>query len=197
MMRNTSESWGLPARALHWIVALGVLGLFCFGLWMKEVPPRGERHFYYALHATVGISILALMAVRLVWWLLNPTPAAPAGTPSWRHWASWASHRLLYALTFAVLIVGWLLSGTLRKPIELKAFGVIPVPQILEARSPYHRMLEDWHEMLAYALIALVALHAGAALYHHYVLRDGVLRRMLRRMPADKEGNAGARAPAE
>jgi cytochrome b561 len=179
MIRNTIESWGWPARTLHWIVAVMVLGLFAFGLWMTEVPPRDERRFYLAIHASIGITLLALMLVRLFWRAANVEPDQPEGTPAWQRKAAWISQRLLYALTFATLIVGWLMSGAFKQPLEPKILGVIPVPQVLEAGSPYRKPLELAHEWLAYALIVVVAVHAAAALYHHFALRDTVLRRML------------------
>jgi cytochrome b561 len=183
MIRNTIASWGWPARTLHWIVAVMVLRLFAFGLWMTEVPPRGERRFYVAIHASIGITLLALMLVRLFWRAVNVEPDQPEGTSAWQRKAAWISHRLLYALTFTTLIVGWLMSGTFKQPLEPKILGVIPVPQILEAGSPYRKPLEVAHEWLAYALVAVVAVHAAAALYHHFVRRDTVLRRMLSGAP--------------
>ncbi|MGZ5869651.1 MAG: cytochrome b/b6 domain-containing protein, partial [Croceibacterium sp.] len=72
-----------------------------------------------------------------------------------------------------------LLSGTLKQPLEPKILGIVPVPQVLEAGSPYRGTLAEAHEWLAYALIAVVAVHAAAALYHHFMLRDSVMRRML------------------
>lgn len=179
MIRNTSEAWGWPARTLHWLIALMVLGLFAFGLWMTDVPPRGERPFYFAIHASVGITLLALMLGRFFWWMANVVPAPPEGTPAWQRRAAWISHRLLYALTFATAVVGWLMSGTFEQPLEPKVFGLVAVPQLLKARSPYNELLVETHETLAFALIALVGVHTAAALYHHFVLRDSVLRRML------------------
>jgi cytochrome b561 len=110
-------------------------------------------------------------------------PVQPEGTPAWQRRAAWISHRLLYALTFATLIVGWLMSGTFKQPLEPKVLGVIPVPQLLEAGSPSRKLLGEMHEWLAFALVAVVAVHAAAALYHHFVRRDTVLRRMLSGAP--------------
>jgi cytochrome b561 len=194
MIRNTIESWGWPARTLHWIVAALVIGLFGFGLWMTEVPPREDRRFYIAIHASIGITLLAIMLVRLFWRAANVEPAQPEGTPAWQRKAAWISHRLLYSLTFATLIVGWLLSGTLKQPLEPKILGVVPVPQLLEAGSPYRSTLAEAHEWLAYALIAVVTVHAAAALYHHFMLRDSVMRRMLSGAPRPKSEVAATRS---
>ena len=186
MIGNTREGWGWPARTLHWVVAAMVLGLFAFGLWMTDVPPPGERRFYFAIHASIGITLLALMLVRLFWRAANVEPSQPEGTPAWQRKAAWISHRLLYALTFATALVGWLVSGTFKEPLEPKVLGVAPVPQLLEAGSPYNELLGEMHEWLAFALIALVGVHTAAALYHHFVLRDSVLRRMLSGEPQSK-----------
>ncbi len=179
MIRNTSESWGWPARILHWLIALMVLGLFSFGLWMVDVAPRSERLYYFAIHASVGITLLTLMLVRFIWWMGNVAPSPPEGTSAWQRTAAWISHRLLYLLTFATAIIGRLMSGTFEHPLEPKVFGLFLAPQLLSAGSPYHELLTEMHETLAFALIALVGIHAAAALYHHFVLRDSVLRRMV------------------
>ncbi len=127
----------------------------------------------------MGITLLALMLVRFIWWVTNLAPEPPEGTPAWQRTAAWISHRLLYLLTFATAIVGWLMSGTFEHPLEPKVFGLLPAPQLLLAGSPYGKLLAEIHETLAIALMTLVGVHVAAALYHHFVLRDSVLRRMV------------------
>lgn len=185
MIRNTSESWGWPARAFHWIVALMVLGLFGHGLWMEDLSPEA-RAFHFGLHNSIGISLLPIVAAGFVWWLVNAAPEEPAGTPAWQRLSAHITHWSLYVLTIATVLAGWLLAGTFREPIAVKMFGLIDMPQLLEPGSPYQEPLEEAHELLAYALIALVALHAAAALWHHFVLRDSVLLRMIVGKPEHK-----------
>jgi cytochrome b561 len=182
MIRNTLEGWGWPARALHWIVAILVLGLFAQGLWMEELG-RDQEMFQLWLHSAAGISLLAIAAAGFLWWLVNVAPAEPAGTPAWQHRAARLAHWALYALIFAVTIGGWALVGTLREPVGIDLFGFISVPQLTGPQSGAHELLEEVHEIAAYALIALAAVHVAAALYHHLVLRDNVLLRMLGRKP--------------
>jgi len=85
----------------------------------------------------------------------------------------------LYALIFAVTVAGWALTGTMRDPVAIALFGFIEVPQLLGPGDGSHEFLEEAHETAAYLLIALVAVHVAAALYHHFVLRAAVLLRML------------------
>jgi cytochrome b561 len=180
MFRNTIESWGWPARAFHWIVAALVLGLFAHGLWMEDIPDDAAQ-FQIWLHSAVGITLLAIAALAFVWWLFNVVPAEPAGTPEWQRRAARIAHWTLYTLIFAVTITGWALTGTLREPVGIDLFGFIGVPQLVAPGSADHELFEEAHEILSNVLIALVVVHVAAALYHHFVLRDGVLRRMLGR----------------
>lgn len=179
MIRNTTDRWGWPALALHWAVALLVIATFALGLWMSEVPARADRPYYFAIHASLGITLLVVLAARLVWALLNPPPAAVPGTPRWQHSAARLTHLSLYALTFAAAILGWLLAGVAEPPIEPQAFGIVPLPAPVSLAPSSEDFLEEAHELAAYALMALIGLHALAALWHHYVVHDDTLRRML------------------
>ncbi len=179
MIRNTNVSWGWPAVALHWAVALLVIATFALGLWMSEVPARADRPYYFAIHASLGITLLVVLAARLVWVLLNPPPAPVPGTPPWQHSAARLTHLSLYVLTFAAAVLGWLLAGVAEPPIEPQAFGMLPLPAPVTLAPSSEDFLEEAHELTAYLLMALIGLHSLAALWHHYVVHDDTLRRML------------------
>jgi cytochrome b561 len=100
MLRNSETSWGVVARALHWGTGLLILGLFAYGLWMTEFPVREDRAYHYAIHASVGISILALMIARVIWRAINPLPLAPQGAERWEVTAGRLTHFGLYVLFF-------------------------------------------------------------------------------------------------
>jgi len=182
MIRNTSESWGWPTRALHWIVAAMVLGLFAHGLWLEDIPDDAA-HFQVWLHSAVGISLLAIAVLAFVWWLFNVVPAEPTAAPEWQRRAARIAHWALYALIFGVTISGWALTGSMREPVGIDLFGFIGVPQLVAPGSGGHELFEEAHEILSNVLIALVAVHVVAALYHHFILRDAVLWRMLGSKP--------------
>lgn len=178
MLRNTEKGWGSVARALHWGTGALILGMFAYGLWMSEFPAREDRAYHYAIHASVGISLLALMVARLIWRAVNPTPIPPSGAARWEITAARLGHVGLYVLVFGTLFAGWFLAGSGRATLDYALFGIIPMPNMLGTGSPYHEFLEEAHELLAYAMIALVAVHVAAAIWHERVKRDGVLARM-------------------
>lgn len=177
MIANTNESWGLPARALHWLIALLLFVQIGLGLIVEEVPEHLEST-YLGLHASVGASILALMIIRLGWRVFNQAPAQPAGTPRWQESLAHLVHWGLYLITFATIIAGWMLMGSEREPLPILVFGLFPLPQLVASGSPYHDLLGEVHETLAFTLVALIIVHVAAALYHQVILRDNVLRRM-------------------
>jgi cytochrome b561 len=177
MIRNSTSTWGWPAKALHWIGAIVILLLLGHGWWMTHLAPRGpDRLAHYAGHAALGYDFLVLLVLRLLWRWLNPVPAMPAGTRRWEEIAARLGHIGLYLLMFAATLTGWALAGTMRTPMTKDIFGV-PFPQVLSGNT-YHRTFEDMHKVLAYVLAALVVLHIVGALRHHFVKKNDVLRRM-------------------
>lgn len=184
MLRNTETSWGAVARAFHWGTGALILGMFAYGLWMTEFPAREDRAYHYAIHASIGISLLSLMVARLIWRAVNPTPMPPAGSPMWEINAARLGHFGLYVAVFATLFAGWFLAGSGRRTLDYWLFGIVPMPNMLGTESPYHKFLEEAHELAAYAVIALVVVHVAAAIWHARVKRDGVLERMTKGEPS-------------
>ena len=106
MIRNTTSSWGSVARALHWIIGLLIIGMLAYGWWMNHIPARPDRFFYRSIHADIGYLLLVLVALRLIWRAINPTPALPKDTPPWQRAAAAISHGALYLATFVVIGLG-------------------------------------------------------------------------------------------
>ena len=178
MIRNTSSSWGSVARSFHWILGAIILGMLAYGWWMNHVPPRPDRFFHRSIHADIGSLVLMLMAVRLVWRGLNPRPALPSDTPRWWRIAAQVSHWAMYAITILVAMLGWAHSGA-HTPDYADWFGLFRVPQITSPDKAAPRAYEDRHIFFAYVLLALIAIHVAAALWHHLVKRDRVTSRMI------------------
>jgi cytochrome b561 len=178
MIKNTPTTWGTVARVFHWILGLTIIGMLAYGWWMNHIPARPDRLFYRSIHADIGYVVLLLMALRLIWRAINPQPALPAGTPRVERVLAHLNHGALYVVTIVVALLGWAHSGA-HKPNYASWFGYFNVPQFTSENKANADFFEDWHIYMAYALIALVALHIAAALYHHFVKRDGVLVRMV------------------
>ena len=178
MIRNTASSWGAPARWLHWILGITIIGMIAFGWWMNHFPARADRFFYRSIHADIGYAVLLLMVLRLVWRGLNPTPALPSSSPRWERIAARISHGALYAVTILVAVLGWAHSGA-RAQNYSDWFGLFHVPQFTAPDRAAAQAWEDRHIFFAYVLLALIVIHAAAALWHHFVRRDRVAARMI------------------
>ena len=164
------------AIAFHWLLALMILGSLSLGLYMSDLPFSPARLKYYNWHKWAGVTILAFSALRLLWRLSHrPPPALPM--PAWQQRAAGAAHAALYALFFAVPLAGWAYSSAAGFPVVL--FGVLPLPDFVPVDRTLSEALKALHRWFAYCLGALVLLHIAGALKHHFIDRDGLLRRML------------------
>jgi cytochrome b561 len=175
---DDSSMWGRVTRTFHWGLGAAILGMIAYGWWMNHVPARPDRFFYRSIHADIGYALLLLMALRLCWRLVNPVPALPYETPQWQRLAARVSHGALYGFTMLVALLGWAHSGA-HQPDYADWFGLLRVPQFTSPDKAAAHLYQDWHITVAYVLLALVAIHVAAALYHHFIRRDGVTARMI------------------
>lgn len=173
-LKNSLDSYGWLAKLLHWVTALLLVGIVAAGLTFTSMERGPERGELAALHKSVALLALLLMTVRLVWKLVNARPALPAATPALQKTASTLTHWALYAAVYFQLIAGLLVSG--QRPIAF--FGLFEIPPFLEQNEEQHELFEVWHGWGWKILAGLVTLHVLAALYHHFKLKDDVLRRM-------------------
>ena len=178
---RSASRYTATAIVLHWLLAVVVLGLFGMGLYMADLPFSPQRLKLYNWHKWAGMCFLILSVLRLLWRLAHRPPVLPAevsqAMPSWQTRAYHATHHLLYVLFFAVPVAGWAYSSAAGFPIVL--FGQLPLPDLLAANKDLAEQIKPLHELLAFALVGLAALHMGAALKHHWLDRDGLLLRML------------------
>lgn len=164
------------AIALHWLLALMIIGSFCFGVYMSDLPFSPQRLRFYNYHKWAGVTILALSALRLLWRLGHKAPPDVA-MPAWQRLSAHAAHWLMYALFFAVPLAGWAYSNAAGFPIVW--FGVLPLPTFLGTDKALAETLKELHGLLAYGLAAIVVLHVAGALKHQLIDRDGLIRRMM------------------
>ena len=176
-LRNTPETWGAAHKALHWLIALAVVGLLCVGWVMDEMRNSPDKIEVYALHKSFGITVLALMLVRLAWRWTNPRPVLPPTMKPWERTLAGVVHAGLYLALLAMPLSGWLFNSASNFP--LKWFGLFPLPSLGGPDKELKHLAEEVHEWLSWAIVVLVLLHVAGALKHHFVDRDVVLRRML------------------
>jgi len=163
------------AIALHWLLAVAIIVSFSVGLYMHDLPLSPQRLKLFNWHKWAGITILALSALRLLWRLAH-RPPADLPMPGWQRRAAHATHQALYLLFFLVPLVGWAYSSAAGFPVVV--YGVLPLPDFVPADKALADAIKPWHGRLAFTLAALVLVHVGAALKHHFVDRDRTLARM-------------------
>ncbi len=176
-MNPTLLRYRAPAQVLHWLTALAILCAVPLGFAMLEAAPGPLQNQLFDLHRSFGALILALTAVRLLWRLYAPPPPLLAGMPKWQERAARLTHTALYIMLFALPLVGW--AGTSAFGARISVFGLFDLPMILEKNEAVSKVLLPLHGGMALALCALLVLHIGAALHHHFVRKDDTLRRML------------------
>jgi len=147
------------------------LGIYMVGLKLSPLKLR-----LYSWHKWVGITIFLLVAARLIWRAAN-VPPPPILGPPWQQVAAVVNHWLLYVLLICIPLSGWLMSSAYG--VGVVYFGVIPLPDLIGKNKELGDTLKALHETLAFTMLALVTVHAVAALKHHLLDRDAVLHRML------------------
>ena len=175
MQTSDADRYSLPAIALHWVLAVAIVGAFSLGAYMTDLPFSPTRLKLYNWHKWAGVCILALSALRLLW-RLSHRPPADVAMPTWQARAAHATHIAFYVLFFAVPLVGWAYSSAAGFPIVL--FGVLPLPDFVQPNREWAEAIKPLHGTLAWSLAALVLLHVAAALKHQFIDKDGLLNRM-------------------
>ena len=179
-LKNTPDRWGPVSQALHWVIVLLIFGLAVVGLVMDDLPRTPKYFWVYTAHKSFGITVLALVLIRLGWRLYAGAPKPVPNTPGWQHAIATFTHVLLYGIMLAMPLSGWLYdSASALRPF--KFFGLFDMPKLSGRDEGLSHLSHTVHEWGLYVLIALVAVHAGAALYHHLFLHDATLARMLPR----------------
>lgn len=186
-IRNTMQRYGAIAQFIHWTMAALIVGMVVVGLYMEDLStveklPGTTGYMLYQLHKSIGFVVLALAILRVAWRLLNPAPPVPKNHGKLLALAAHATHVALYALIFAMPVSGWLyvsadsLSHSL---VPTRFFDLFVIPNLLDADDALRDFFRGVHGLLSNILIAVVALHAGAAFAHHLFFKDNVLIRML------------------
>ena len=183
MLTNTESTYGTLHRALHWLMALMVIGMIGVGMYIHDLDPNipaeaSVKMQLGGLHKATGMVILMLVALRLAWVLANGTPGLPGTVPRWQRIVAKATHHTMYLLMFAMPISGYVMSSYAARPVSV--YGLFEIPPLFRDKNlDMAKAVFEVHETLATILIVLIVLHVAVALKHHFVDKDNILRRML------------------
>lgn len=175
--RNSPDRWGSVAQFLHWSVAGLILALMVLGWIAKFTPLSPGKLTLFYWHKSLGMLLLALVLIRLGWRAGNPAPALPRNLPRWESGMAHATHILLYLLIVLMPVSGWLINSASGFPFKI--FWMIPLPSITPVSEHLEHIFKLAHLVMFWVLSGVVAGHIGAALRHHFILHNSILKRML------------------
>lgn len=174
-IKNDASHYGLLTIILHWLMAVLIIGLLILGLYMVQLPISLQKLKLYGWHKAYGFLALFLFIVRLVWRLINRTPAL--NLPRWEVISARSVHALFYVFMLLMPLTGWMITSAAGLPASF--FGLITLPNLVGPDDHLRQIFEAAHQWFGYALIALIALHAAAALKHYVINKDDILQRMI------------------
>lgn len=172
-----SATYDQAGKAFHWTVATLVACQFITALLLPHIKLDTPVDTNINLHFNLGLAIVVVMATRLVHRRTHPVQVAPGKGPDWERALANSVHRLFYAILLIGPFLGWAAASAHSVPVRL--LGVLTLPALAPRKAKWGFLAGDVHAYGMWTLLVLVSLHAAAALYHHFVRHDDVLRRML------------------
>ncbi len=196
-MNQAAKRYTKTAKILHWLIALGIFGMFALGWYMSELPKEGPkqiaydlfdwgiytwtlseeaspRTFYFNLHKSIGVTLFALIVIRILWRITHKPPALLSSYQAWERKLATGAHHLLYLLMIALPVSG-VIMATYSK-YGIKWFG-IPFIKGLD-NTPMREVFEEVHEIIGIVVLVILVLHIGGALKHKFIDKDETMKRM-------------------
>ena len=190
-LSRPASGYGGTAKLLHWLIATFVIALLSVGLTMTRITDLQLKYELYQLHKSMGVTVLGLMMLRVVWRLAVKPPALPLQMAAWERGAAQKTHLLLYVLLLTMPLTGWATVSAALPPFNFPTllYTSIQWPHIpfieqltLDQKKTVEPTLKNVHAALGWTLLVLVGLHIAAALRHGFILKDGIMLRMLPRV---------------
>jgi cytochrome b561 len=175
-IRNTSNEYGTFAKWLHWLIAAGIFVLIYLGLEQAGMERGPEKLAARETHGAIALIVFMLMTIRLVWRFMNEVPAHPDNVPAWQRVSATLVHWGLYIAVFVQLIAGPMTVATGGRSIPF--FGLFSISLPVAENEANHHFWEEVHETAWKIVALLLIVHVLAAVYHHFVAKNDVLRRM-------------------
>ncbi|MCX4186889.1 cytochrome b [Methylophaga sp. OBS4] len=176
-LKNDNRVYGLISQLLHWIVAALIIMQFIWAWRILQLGLGRQRYDLVNEHKSIGLTILALVLLRLIWRYFNPPPPLPTTMPPWQRRLALVTHYVIYGLLLVIPPVGWAMSSA--AGFVVSWFDVFDLPALVAQDDALKEALKTLHVTLALALGALVIGHAAVAVHHHFVRKDDILKRML------------------
>lgn len=178
LIKNTRDSFGLITKVLHWSIGLLIIFLIWLGWYMVDLTYFDKWYNEsLSMHKALGMIVLGLALLKIGWQVYSPPPHATAGLKPWERRSATGMHLALLVMMVLIPVTGYFISTSAGKSVEI--FGLLQIPALFEVSKPMRNLAIELHFWLAYGTAVLVSGHAGAALMHEFVKRDGTLKRML------------------
>lgn len=165
------------SKFFHWTVALILILMLAGSFFLDDVPKQWQG-MAYMMHKSFGLTILALMILRVIWIIRTGKPPLPMTVPAWQVFAARFVQYALYVFVILMPVVGWVMSVAAGRPPQLFGLVTLTLPGIPEDKSLAHFLAES-HEVIAWIIIALLVLHVAGAFKHYFIDKDNVVQRML------------------
>jgi superoxide oxidase len=175
-MTTQKNRYDLLAQAVHWLTAIAVVGAFASSQIMEEMARGAAKTQMVSLHMSLGVVVVLLTVLRLAWRIAMPQPDPIPGAPVVQL-AARAMHLTLYAVLAAVPVLGVTMVWAKGHPVDV--FGLFTLPPLIGPDRALGHTLEEMHELAGNLIMILAGVHAAAAIWHHTLLKDGAIARML------------------
>jgi cytochrome b561 len=172
--KTGAAEYAVTQKLLHWIIFGLIAAQYAVGSIMPHIGKNTPNAGWVNAHLSIGAAILFFIVVQLGFRLARPVALLPA--PKWQRQLAYATHGTLYVLILVMCVLGW--AAACDRGWTVYLFGVIPLPALAPKGTAWAHSAGDVHDVLLYVLLVPIALHIAAALYHHYVVKDGLIRRM-------------------
>ncbi len=183
--KNSTEYYGIVAQSFHWLIVLLIIAQYLLGKIADELPLGMDKLIMMSRHKSLGITILALVLLRIGWRMINVRPAPPQMPHAVLKVAGSVTHLALYGLLILLPVTGWLASSAANSPVNW--WGLATLPDLIAPDKARFELLGELHEVLTWLLVVIAVMHTLAALVHHFIYKDAVLRRMLPAWPGLKK----------
>lgn len=171
------ERYSKGSKFFHWLIALLIIAMLGYSFFLGDTPEQWKS-LAYMLHKSIGLSILVLMILRLGWLFYSGKPTLPLTVPAWQRYLAHAVQYGLYFFVIVMALCGWIMSVAANRIPSFFGLFNVSLPGVGPDKQ-LSSLMFNTHQLIAWILIALIALHGAGALKHYFINKDNVLRRML------------------